>query len=129
MECGAFLARKPVWRDDLSTFSANFERPDDDGPQDPTCHSSQPLRHGRPQKSTPPCHFRSLGNSAALALLTQEAVYRLYQRVPSVYSSSIVRRQQPRSDSGLKRSGRQPVFLLAVLLIDHLRLGSGETRG
>jgi hypothetical protein len=33
--------------------------------------------------------------------------------------ASIVRRQQlPRSDSGLKRSGRQPFFLLALLLID-----------
>lgn len=32
MECGAFLARKRVWREDLSKFFTNIERSDNDGP-------------------------------------------------------------------------------------------------
>ena len=32
MECGAFLARKPVWREDLSKFFSNIECSNDDGP-------------------------------------------------------------------------------------------------
>jgi CheY-like chemotaxis protein len=30
MQCGAFLARKSAWRDDISRFLANFEMPDSD---------------------------------------------------------------------------------------------------
>lgn len=32
VECGAFLARKPAWRDDMSRLLASFESPENDGP-------------------------------------------------------------------------------------------------